>query len=111
MKTLLVLIGAILFSLSAMAQDTMIHKTDQHLQNDQKNCFMMKNNKMMVMKDGQTSAMQKDVTLLNGITVKTDGTIMKKDGSTAKLKNGECIDMSGNITKMKDKETKKKHEY
>ena len=47
-----------------------------------------------------------DVSLSNGSTLKPDGTILKKDGKTSTLKEGECADKDGKIMKEKPKGNK-----
>src|SRR5438876_3912480 len=50
-----------------------------------KDCLMMKDNKMWVMKDGKTTAMTSDMTLSNGTKVMVDGSYMTKDGKKMML--------------------------
>jgi hypothetical protein len=78
-------------------------------------CAKMKEGKLTVMHNDKP--LTADATLNNGTTVKMDGTIMKKDGSTVMLKDGECVDLDGKIMKndnmknenMKKENTKKKN--
>lgn len=76
-------------------------KNDGMMKDDMKNCMMMKDGKMMQSMDGKTMMMEKTVTLANGTMVMTDGMVKMKDGKSMKLKEGECIDENGMITKMK----------
>ena len=77
-----------------------------------KNCCMMKDGKMIVLKDGKEMPMTEDVSLDNGSKVTMDGTVIAKDGKQSKLKNEDCIDMSGVRGKIpkpaKEKEPAKK---
>ena len=66
-----------------------------------KDCVMMKDGKMMVMKGGKTGMMDKDMTMKNGATVMKDGTVKMKDGKTMMMKEGDMMDMSGKMEKMK----------
>lgn len=66
-----------------------------------KDCVMMDDGKMMVMKGGQTMAMDEDMTMKNGTMVMKDGTVKMKDGKTTMLKDGECVYMDGKMSKMK----------
>ncbi len=59
------------------------------------NCLMLKEGKVVQMKDGKSAEIDKEVTLKNGDMVMMDGTVMKKDGKKIKLKEGECMDMNG----------------
>ncbi|RAJ12023.1 DUF6799 domain-containing protein [Olleya aquimaris] len=51
--------------------------------------------------------LQADLTLNNGTVVKTDGSYITKDGDTAKLKDGQCLGMSGTLYKDQETLTKK----
>ena len=66
-----------------------------------KDCVMMKDGKMMVMKNGQTIGMDKDMTMSNGTMVMKDGSVKMKDGTTMMMKEGDCIYMNGKMSKMK----------
>jgi len=78
-------------------------------QNMQNNSFdkshpdgvMMQNGKMMQVKNGQLSSLDNDVTLSNGTKIMSDGTCIKKDGTKMTMKEGQHMDMSGNLTPMK----------
>ena len=64
----------------------------------------MKDGKMMILKQGDTTmmmAMDTAVNLNNGATVMTDGTVKMVDGTTKMLKEGWYVDMDGKIGKMK----------
>ncbi|MDB5282205.1 MAG: hypothetical protein JWO06_1280 [Bacteroidota bacterium] len=60
----------------------------------------MVDGKMMLMKNGSWTAMTSDVTMGNGTKVKTDGTVVMKDGKTKTLKNGDCVKPDGMVKKM-----------
>ena len=67
------------------------------------------------MKEGKTIVMHNDKELLSdftassGVVIKTDGTVIKKDGSRVMLKDGQCVNTEGNLEKKETpkKETKK----
>jgi len=61
--------------------------------------IVMKNGKLMIIKNGQKSNMTQQVSLSDGSTINTDGTITKRDGSTSKLSDGEYISMAGKVSK------------
>jgi hypothetical protein len=63
-----------------------------------KNCWMMKDGKMMQMKDGKMMPMDKDMTLTNGTKCMANGDCVMKNGEKVKMKEGECMDMDGNLT-------------
>jgi hypothetical protein len=66
-----------------------------------KDCIMMKDGKMVVMKGGMSMTMMGDSTFKNGIMVMKDGTVKMKDGTTHMLKDGECV-VNGRVKMMKD---------
>lgn len=103
MKKILMVVFAVAISCSAMAQskmmspDTSMHKMSKSSMNGS---VMMKDGKMMCMKNGTTMAMEKTMTMKNGTKVMTDGTVKMKDGKTMMLKDGQCVMMSGKVTSM-----------
>jgi hypothetical protein len=58
-------------------------------------CITMKGGKMCIIKSGQTLPMTKEQILPNGTKVMTNGTIVKKDGKTITMKEGDKVDMKG----------------
>lgn len=74
---------------------------------DNKNCCMMKDGKMVSMKEGKESPMTADVKLSNGSVVTPDGTLIMKDGTKRKLKNNECLDNHGKMCTMPEE----KHDH
>lgn len=70
---------------------------------------MMKDGKMMCMKEGKTMPMHKVVTMKNGTKCKANGKCKMKDGTKMKMKEGECMNMSGTMSNcrmmMKDSNT------
>jgi len=60
-----------------------------------KYCAKMKDGIMTVMHDG--TALTSDVTLGDGSVLKTDGTVIKKNGMSTSLKDGECINQDGTV--------------
>jgi len=62
---------------------------------------MMQNGKMMQVKNGQMTSLDNDMTMSNGTKIMRDGTCIKKDGTKKKMKEGQHMDMSGNMISMK----------
>ena len=62
-----------------------------------KDCCMMKDSKMMCVKDGKTMPMEKDMTMKNGTTCMVNGECVMKDGTKMKMKEGQCMDMNGKM--------------
>ena len=84
--------------------------TDKEYQNtDKKNkaCAMtMTSGKMMMVVDGKTVVMDKEMTMKNGTIVMMDGTVKTKGGQTMKMKESDCIDMSGKMIVVKNSQVK-----
>jgi hypothetical protein len=64
--------------------------------------MMMKDGKMMVVKDGTLSPMDGDMNLNSADKATKDGLITKGDGSTFQLREGEIINMDGSLMRRKD---------
>jgi hypothetical protein len=101
MKKLMILALAFVCTAGVVsAQDTSGHKMHKMGDHKMKDCVMMKDGKVMVMKDGQKSELTDDMTLSNGTTVMKDGTVKTSDGKTMMLKNGDWVGMDGQMGKM-----------
>lgn len=80
------------------------HKTepqDTHEAATQPDGVMMQNGKMMVVKDNRTTLLENDMTLSNGIIIMRNGSYMRKGGTKKNFKDGDHMDMSGNLISMK----------
>jgi hypothetical protein len=89
------------FSMTAFAQTTSGQKS---VGNEVKYCAMLKDGKMMLMKDN--APVSADVTLKDGTRVTRDGSITRKDGTKSTLRNGDCIDKDGKVLMKMDSEQK-----
>jgi hypothetical protein len=67
------------------------------LEIDEKNNIVMKNGKMMMVKEGKEFPMTKEVLMPNWSKVLVDGTVEKSDGSKYVLKEGERMNMEGDM--------------
>jgi len=117
MKKVIVVMVACTLSTGLFAQTSKDKKSERMEQpqgsanmHKMKDCVMMEDGKMMVMKGGKTMEMNKDMTLANGTTVMTDGSVKWKNGKTAMLKDGECIYMDGKMGGMHMSSDKMKKE-
>ena len=84
-------------TLPAVKKDAMMEKTSMEENEMAEIGFEMKNGKM-IMVDAKTkteNSMNKDATLNDGTKVMTNGKVIKKDGTTFILKEGESIWMDG----------------
>jgi len=61
--------------------------------------YMMKNGKMVSVKNGQVTPMERSITLTDGTVIMINGSY-KKNGVTKMLKEGEQVDMMGEIIPM-----------
>lgn len=99
-KVIMFLLVAGTCTTAAVAQDTTKTTTPKmEKMHDMKDCVMMKDGKLIVMKGNSVTALDADLTLTNGTVVKTDGSVKSADGSAMKLKEGEAIDMDGKMIK------------
>lgn len=62
--------------------------------------YMIHNGRIMMIKNGKMTSVDKDVTLPNGTTITKDGTYLIKGGTKTKFKDGEHMDMSGKMIPM-----------
>lgn len=64
---------------------------------------VMKEGQLWIIKNGETSKMDKEVVFPSGTIIQVDGTVKKKDGTQVKLQNGQYIEIpsaSGQKKKM-----------
>ena len=62
-----------------------------------KDCLAMENGQMIIIKNGKKMTMDTDMGMPNGTLVMKDGTCMLKNGSKISLKEGDRMDMNGNM--------------
>jgi len=103
MKKVFFLIAAFIFTMSANAQTNKTTHKVHHgtMTHSMKDCVMMKDGKMMVMKNGKTMAMDEDMTMSDGTVCMMDGTCKMKNGKTMMMKDGDKCYMNGKMGKMK----------
>ena len=63
---------------------------------------MMQDGKVIIMRDAKMITVKAYTPLSNGTRVMSDGTIIKKDGTKTMLKEGECLNMAGEMVPMKN---------
>jgi hypothetical protein len=114
MKIVLFILGILAMTQGVFAQDNTMNMPDtgmSKMSHMKKDCYLMKDGKMMMMKHGDTTMMKmmdKSVMLNNGATVMMDGTVKMADGTTKMLKEGWYVDMDGKMGKMKKMMTEDK---
>ncbi|MFN0188748.1 MAG: DUF6799 domain-containing protein [Bacteroidia bacterium] len=112
MKTILVAITTLIITTSAYAQtdsingkmsppeinnpnDGIVQSPSRDTLTTHPDGYTMQNGKMMVVKDGKVTMMEKDVTLSNGTVIMTNGYYMKKGGTKMMMKEGQHMDIYG----------------
>ena len=65
--------------------------------------FMMKKGKLIEVTNGHRKLVKKDITLPNETTIHPNGAIDASSGQSLQLKEGEYINLSGRIRKLKKK--------
>jgi len=113
MKKVLVFLFAITLSLGVFAQDSTsaTNNMNQKPRMQKHDGVIMKDGKLLMMKDGQTTPLTTDLTLDNGAVVTTDGRVKSKDGTVTTLNEGDYVTIEGtpgNISKWHQKDNMKK---
>lgn len=67
---------------------------------------MMQDGKIMKLENGEMSILAQEITMSDGTTIYTDGNYTKSDGTKMMLKEGQHIDMDGNLTYIKEDQDK-----
>ena len=79
-------------------KDTMVLQKNDNMQHNMKSDhIMMQNGKMVMMKDGKTMPVNKEITLKNGTVIMTNGQYKGKDGNIMMMKEGDMMDMDGKM--------------
>ncbi len=103
-KLFAVIVLALIATTGLKAQETKKSMSTANSKNemnhDMKDCVMMMDGKMMMMKSGKTMPMTSDMKMENGAMVNMQGMIMMPDGNKMMMKNGDCMDMKGMMMKM-----------
>ena len=102
MKKLLFIGAVFVFNLGAMAQGDKMQKEKTMQDADrQKDYIMMKDDKMIFVKDSEIIIMDQEMVLSNGTMVSIEGEVTIKNGKTVTMKNGDIMGMDGFISKRK----------
>lgn len=102
MKKVILAISAIVFSASAYAQvdprqPTGYDTSAYQKQKPHPDGFMMKNGKMMLVKDQQVTLLKNDTTLANGTIVMKDGNYIRKGERRILFREGQHMDLTGKM--------------
>jgi hypothetical protein len=103
MKKISLLTAIIISTLGAYAQNDSTRNETNLLYNEnarhqnRPDGYTFQDGNMLLVKNGIFTQIEEDTTLVNGIMVMCDGNYINKDGTKAMFKEGEHMDMSGNI--------------
>lgn len=89
----LVLAGGISFAQDQTQQQDKLQKRDRIHQEEH---LLYQDGKLYQYRNGERTQLQKQVQLKNGTVCNPDGTCQLKDKTQLRLRNGECLDMTGN---------------
>jgi len=87
------------FAEEKSANDRRVSAVETKKEKTVKDHVMMMDGKMMVVKDGKSMAMDKEMTMGNGCKVMTNGKVVMKDGKEMMMKEGEMMSMDGKMMK------------
>lgn len=104
MKKIILTFAAMLLSFGIFAQTETTNKAAKQQRNP--NGFMIRDGRVMQVKDGNLMLIEKDITLSNGNVIMADGNYMIKGKSKAKLNEGEHLDVNGNLISSSKPKTK-----
>lgn len=94
MKTPIKLLAIAILTLSFIS--TGFSADDKEMMKDH---IMMKDGKVMMIKEGKGMPLEKELTLGNGAKVTVDGTVTMKDGTKMTMKDGDMMSMDGEMVK------------
>jgi predicted mannosyl-3-phosphoglycerate phosphatase (HAD superfamily) len=96
MKTTIALLAGTILSFYVMSQDPKVIQKQEPNPNSEKYCSELRDSGVIVIVRAGKEVTE-EVLLANGVTLKLNGVVAKKDGTSFILKNGECIDTLGNL--------------
>lgn len=96
MKTLAAILTASILSFYVMSQDNKVIQKISPNPNGERYCSELRDFGVIVIVHGGKE-IKEDIILASGVTLKLNGVVSIKDGTSFILKNGECIDSLGNL--------------
>ncbi len=97
MKKLIAVLVFGVLSYGALAQDSTKHRDDTPW-----DYIMMKKGQLLEVQHGRQTPVKRNITLVNGTTIHTNGKIDDSNGKTKGLKEGQYIQMDGKIDYLKN---------
>lgn len=107
MKTILLSIAIVMTTAGAYAQSDSTkrvwNQSENKYNSDSENQhhpdgFLYQDGNLLLVRNGKTTRVERDTTLTNGIVITSDGNYTKKGGTKTMFKEGEHMDLAGNIT-------------
>jgi hypothetical protein len=92
MKTPIKILAVLILSLSFVGAG--FSADDKEMMKDH---IMMKDGKVMMIKEGKSMPLDKELALTNGAKVTADGSVTLKDGTKTMMKEGEMMTMDGAV--------------
>jgi len=83
------------------AQPATPNRQATNVQHQMKDGIVFRDGKLWNIKAGKSMAVDKEATLANGTKVKSDGTVIMKDGTQTTLSEGDYISMDGKLERAK----------
>src|SRR5256885_1671215 len=83
------------------AQPATPNRQSSNVQHQMKDGVVFRDGKLWNVKAGKSTAIDKETTLANGTKVKSDGTVIMKDGTQTTLSEGDYISMDGKLERAK----------
>jgi len=83
------------------AQPASPNRQSSNVQHQMKDGIVFRDGKLWNVKAGKSIAVDKETTLANGTKVKSDGTVIMKDGTQTTLSEGDYISMDGKLERVK----------
>src|SRR5580698_6344488 len=109
MKKLINILVLCILSCVAFAQESTMKTTGpttMKITMVKADCVMMRDSMLMITKHGEITMMGNPTHLNNGAVVMLNGIVRMADGTSSLLKEGQFIDMEGNVGMIDDKRGK-----
>ncbi len=99
MKKLFFIGAALVYSIGLQAQEAKPARTADPAVDHPKGheCYMMKDGAMIHCMGKTSEAQMTDVKLTNGVVVSREGQVVRADGESVQMQNGQCVDLMGMV--------------
>jgi hypothetical protein len=93
----------------ALSNTLMSQIDSSSIKNNTRYCAQLKDGILVVVSD-DSQEITSDVTTENGTVIKSNGNIVKRDGVTTVLKEGECVNTQGVVVRLTDNGTRREND-